>query len=183
MKANWLKISVAAITSMIIVIIVIEKSKSGFAYVPLILTTTGSSGTSTWNANTSTLNVPVYWNGSPVRDTLSSARAFNTAYQMSTTNYVEIVPSFQISCSLSLTGGTTGTVFIEDSVIGGPGWVVKGSMVASNTGSLTIGLNTVQISGGALPLFLAPTNYWRLRTNSGVGTPVFTMAQGNKATF
>lgn len=119
----------------------------------------------------------------PVNDTLSAARAFNQAFQMSTTAFVDINPCVNISCNLSLTSGQSGEAILEVSANGTSGWIAKGNISGSNTGTLTIGLNTTQITGGCMTLKLDPGWYWRIRTNNITGTPTYTMRQGNKTTY
>lgn len=118
----------------------------------------------------------------PAVDTLSASRPFNTAFLASSTKYVEIRISASISCSLSLTGGTSGTIFLETS----PDlvtWTPRGQLNASSTGSLTLGLNTVQISGGQLSALVSPTFFWRARSNNNTGTATFTMLAGEKVIY
>lgn len=111
-------------------------------------------------------------------DTLSSSRTFNTSY-LSPTTYSEIRPSVQISCSLSLITGQSGVIYLETSA-DNTTWIIKGSLSGSNTGTLTIGLSTVQVTGGQLYTTLLPNTYWRLRTANVTGSPTYTMQQGNK---
>lgn len=113
----------------------------------------------------------------------SGGRNFNQAYQISSTRYTTISVSPQVSCSLSLTGGQAGEAILEISANGSSGWIYCGQVSASNTGTLTIGLNTVQISGGELRQNLPPGYYWRLRTNNTTGTPTFTFNGGNEITY
>lgn len=113
----------------------------------------------------------------------SGGRNFNQAYQISSTRYTAISVSPQVSCSLSLTGGQAGEAILEISANGSSGWIYCGQVSASNTGTLTIGLNTVQISGGELRQNLPPGYYWRLRTNNTTGTPTFTFNGGNEITY
>ncbi len=116
---------------------------------------------------------------SPVVTSIASgARNFNQAYQLSTTKYSDIRVSSQISCSLSLAGGQSGQIFLEYSADGSTGWTLAGLVPSSNTGTLTVGLNTVQISGGQISTPLPPGYYWRLRTNNVTGTPTYTFTGG-----
>lgn len=110
--------------------------------------------------------------------TSTGARSFNTAYRESTTNLYNVALSSQIACNLSLTGGQAGTITLEISPNGTSGWVAVGTLSASNTGTLTIGLNTTQISGGQLSYDVPATYYWRLTTNNTTGTPTYTFNGG-----
>lgn len=147
----------------------------------LSVTTTGT-GAATYNNTTGIINVPTPTSISAT-DTLSASRAFNTAYTMSSTRYVRVAPSFGISCGLTLTGGTSGNVYLEKSANGTTNWITLDQIPASNTGTLTIGLATTQISGGSMSADIDPTFFWRLRTENITGTPVFTMNVGNKTTY
>ncbi len=168
----------------------------------ITLTTTGS-GAASYNSTSGVLNVPTntgstYTAGtgisiasnvvtntlpfSPTPDTLSAARSFNTSYTMSSTKYVEVCISAQVSASLSLTGGQGGTITLQTSPTGSV-WSDKGSIVGSNTGALTIGLSTVQITGGQVCTMLPPTYYYRMATTNNTGTPTFTNLTGNKTTY
>ena len=113
----------------------------------------------------------------------SGARNFNTAYQVSTTRPSEIKVSSQISASLSLSGGQGGEVYLEYSANGSTGWTLGGMISGSNTGALTIGLSTVQVTGGMLSVWLPAGYYWRLRTNNTTGTPTYTFTGGTQTIF
>lgn len=118
----------------------------------------------------------------PTLDTLSSARAFNTAFRMSTTKYVDVEISASISCNLTLTGGQSGEVIYETSPDAST-WTQKGKIVNSSTGTVVVGIATTAAGGSGITLSLAPGDYWRARTNNVSGTPVFTMNQGAKKTY
>jgi hypothetical protein len=121
--------------------------------------------------------------GNPVVDTISTARIMNTAYRISTTGNTDINVCFSISCNLSLSGGQAGEVYLETSSDGITNWQRRGMIPASNTGSLTVGLNTTQVSGGQLSALLPAGWYWRLRTNNTTGTPTYTFLGGNKISY
>jgi hypothetical protein len=116
----------------------------------------------------------------PVPTPISTgARNFNTAYQVSATRPVQISVSPQVSCSLSLSGGQGGEVVLEISPNGSTGWIYIGQVVGTNTGSLTVGLSTVQVTGGQLIADLPVGYYWRLRTNNLTGSPTYTFNGGS----
>lgn len=108
----------------------------------------------------------------------TGSRSFNTAYRESTTQIYNISVSTQISCNLSLSGGQAGTITLEISSNGTSGWIPVGVLAGSNTGTLTIGLNTTQITGNQLSYDVPATWYWRLTTNSTVGSPTYTYNKG-----
>lgn len=116
-------------------------------------------------------------------DTISSSRSFNFAYQLSASRWSQLWVSATISCSLSLTSGQSGEVFLEYSADGSTNWTLCGKISGSNTGTLTIGLNTTQLSGSQLSILLPPGYYWRMRTNNVTGTPTYTLHGGSKIIY
>ncbi len=113
----------------------------------------------------------------------TGSRNFNQAYQISSTRPSRISISTQISCNLSLTGGQAGNVQLQVSANGSTGWVTVGTLTASNTGTLTIGLNTTQISGGQLSVDLPAGYYWQALTTNTIGTPTYTFNNGYQITY
>jgi hypothetical protein len=106
------------------------------------------------------------------------ARSFNTAYQLSTTEDLNITVSATVSCSLTLLAGADGSAILEFSANGTTGWTYIGQIDGSNTGTLTVGLNTNQKTGGTITAGLPKSHYWRLRTVNNTGTPTFTWNGG-----
>lgn len=148
------------------------------------LTTTGvSAGTYDWVTVDSKGRVTAGAN-TPVPTAIASGgRNFNQAYQISSTRPSKISVSSQMSCSLTLVSGASGEVILEISANGTSGWIYSGQISGSNTGTLTIGLNTAQITGGQLTEDLPSGYYWRLRTNNVSGTPTYTFKGGNERTY
>lgn len=116
-------------------------------------------------------------------DTISTARAFNTAYQMSTTKNVLVSISASASPTLSLSGGQAGEVYLEISANGSTNWLSYGKIAIGNTGTLTIGLNTTGLGGAGLSAIVPAGYFWRARTNNLTGTPTYVFNGGGKATF
>lgn len=151
-----------------------------------------TSGNITLNLNTSGVSAGTYdWvtvdtkgrvtagANSPIPTAVASgARNFNQAYQLSSTrpSYVSVSP--QVSCNLSLTTGQAGTAILEISANGTTGWIYIGQISGSNTGALTIGLNTTQVTGAPITADLPIGYYWRLRTSNTTGTPTYTFLGG-----
>lgn len=149
------------------------------------LTTTGvSAGTYDWVTVDTKGRVTAAANA-PLPTTIASGgRNFNQAYQISSTRPTTISVSVQISCNLSLTGGQAGNIQLQISANGTSGWTTVAQLTASNTGTLTIGLNTTQISGGQLVYEGLPAGYyWRLVTTNTTGTPTYTFNGGFEKTF
>lgn len=110
------------------------------------------------------------------------AVTLNSATQISTTRDSLVSYSVDISCTLSLTGGQTGTVFLEyadDSAFTTN--VVEAARTANgNSGTLTIGLNITQLSTASVSGAVPAGKYRRLRTANTLGTPVFTYRSGQE---
>lgn len=109
----------------------------------------------------------------------SGSKSFNTAYQVSATNDAYLTVSPQISCNLSLSGGQAGTITLEISANGTSGWILMGVVSGSNTGTLTIGLNTTQVSGAPMFAYIPAGYYYRMTTNNTTGSPTYTFNGGN----
>lgn len=121
---------------------------------------------------------------SPVPTAIASgARNLNQAYQVSATRPAFISVSPAISCNLSLSGGQAGNAQLQISANGSTGWIVVGVLQSSNTGTLTIGLNTTQISGAPMDVALPAGYYWRIATTNTTGTPTFTFNGGYELIF
>lgn len=148
----------------------------------LSLTATGVSGAATYNNSTGVFNIPIYATSAPTVDTISSARTFNTVYLMSSTKYVDVRVSAEITCALSLSGGQDGMITLQISPDAST-WTTASRLRGSNTGTLTIGLATTQITGGQLSAIVPPNYYWKVITTNNTGTPTYTMQQGNKITY
>lgn len=115
----------------------------------------------------------------PVPTVISSgARNFNQAYQISYTRPAKISVSTTVTCALSLAGGQAGNIQLQISANGTSGWITVGQITGSNTGTLTIGLNTSQASGGQMDVDLPVGYYWRIITNNTTGTPAYTFDGG-----
>lgn len=96
--------------------------------------------------------------------TSTTSRSFNSNFQPSANRASLVRYTVQIACALTLSGGQTGSVFLEYSADGSTGWVEAGRVVNTNTGAVVIGVsitntNAFQITG------LIPNGYYvRLRT-------------------
>lgn len=109
------------------------------------------------------------------------SRTLNAAFQPSASQDVLGHYSFSISCSLSLTGGSAGNIAVQianNSSMTGAETVAV--LSASNTGSLTIGLNTVQISPATCAVEIPKTWYCKFVTTNTTGTPTFSYTGGQE---
>lgn len=113
----------------------------------------------------------------------AGTRNFNQAYQLSSTNSSYITVSPQVSCAHSVSGGQSGTVTLEISPNGSTGWIFIGVLVGENTGSLSLGINTVDVTGCQLSTTLPPGYYWRLTTANVTGTPTYTFNGGAEIVY
>ena len=136
-------------------------------------------------------NCVYYYDGSswvqmtavPIARTQSAVtRSFNTSFQLSTTHDGTVEYSVDVSCSLSLTTGATGTVFLEiaDDSAFTTNVQELSRFVNGNTGTLTIGLGLTQNVTGVLSGFVPRGKYVRIRTNNTSGSPTFTYRSGQE---
>lgn len=144
------------------------------------LTTTGTSGASTYNNSTGVLNVPVYTPASPVQS--SATRTLNTAFQISTTRNSLVMYSVQITVSASITGGQNGDVVLE--IASDSGFTTNVQTVAvsglGQTYTLAIALAGVQPQTTVVSGFVPVGYYARLRTVNNTGTPGFAYRFGQE---
>ncbi len=112
-------------------------------------------------------------------------RTLNSAFQISTLRGTFVNYSVDIACALSLTGGQTGTVFLEIANDSGftSGVQELTRAVNGNTGTLTIGLNITQNSTGQVSGYVPPAKYVRIRTANTTGTPTFNYRSGQEVIF
>lgn len=112
----------------------------------------------------------------------SQTRTINgTGYQVSITQPSLVSYCIQIASTLSLSGGQTGTVFLEispDNIT----YTEVGRFVNGNTGTLTIGLNTTDTKSSQLSAYVPKSYYVRLRQTSS-GTPTITYISGQETLF
>lgn len=103
-------------------------------------------------------------------------RSLNTAFQISTTQDAFVSYSVDISCTMSLTSGQTGSVTLQYADDSGFTTNVKTVQSGSNgnTGTLTIGLALTQIGTAQLSGMIPSSKYVKLVTTNVTGTPTFT---------
>lgn len=101
--------------------------------------------------------------------------AVNTSRQPSTAQDTLVIASVDITTTLSLSGGTTGKVALQyaDNTGFTTNVVNVQNFTNSNTGTLTIGLNTAQIGTAALTGIVPAGKYYRLVTTNVTGTPTY----------
>lgn len=114
------------------------------------------------------------------RSQSSVSRSLNSAFQISSTRDSLTNYSVSISTSLSLTGGTAGSAYLEISPNGSNGWVEVCRVQNSNLGALTIGLSLSQNMTFVLNGYIPAGYYCRLRTENNTGTPTFGYVSGQE---
>lgn len=116
------------------------------------------------------------------RSQSSASRSLNTIFQVSATRDVFAIYSIDVSCTLSLIGGQTGSVFLEIATNSGftTGVQELCRFVNGNTGTLTIGLNITQDYTSCMSGYVPAGNYVRIRTDNTVGTPSFAFRSGQE---
>lgn len=101
------------------------------------------------------------------------SRSLNSAFQISTNRDALAFYSVSIPMNLSLSGGQLGSVVLEyadDSGIS-TNVVTVGTVTNGNTGTLTIGLNTVASLGCQISGVIPAGKYVRIRPVDTTGTP------------
>lgn len=109
-------------------------------------------------------------------------RSLNTIFQISATRDSIVNYCINVSCTLSISGGQTGTVFLEIASNAAFTTNVQQivSLVNGNTGTLTIGLNIVQNYTGTVSGFVPAGYYCRIRSSNTSGTPTFSYVSGQE---
>lgn len=151
-----------------------------------------SSGTITLNLNTSGVTAGTY-SGVTVnnkgivtagtnRSYSAASRTLNSAYQISTTRDCFVSYGVDVSATISLLAGQTGTVVLEYADNSGmtTNVVTVQTSVNGNTGTLTVGLNLTQTTTQSVTGIIPAGKYVRLRTVNTTGTPTFTYRTGQE---
>lgn len=104
------------------------------------------------------------------------SRTLNSAYQISSTRAAFVSYAVDISATLTISGGATGTVFLEYADDSGftTNVVTVNSSANGNTGTLTVGLSLTQTATGTVAGVIPAGKYVRLRTANTTGSPSFT---------
>lgn len=144
-----------------------------------------SSGSITANLNASGVSAGTYSGvtvttkgivtAGTTRSFANPSRTLNSAFQISSTRDAIVSYTVDISASLTLSGGATGTVTLEYADDSGftTNVVTVQSSVNGNTGALTIGLSLTQTASASLCGVIPAGKYVRLRTANTAGTPSF----------
>lgn len=151
-----------------------------------------SSGSFTANLNTSGVSAGTYSSvtvtnkgivtSATNRSQASASRSLNSGFQISTTRDSLVNYSVDVSCTATLLGGQTGTVFLE--VASDSGFTTNLQEVArsvnGNSVSLAIAITVIQNVTGTLTGYVPAGYYVRIRTANTVGTPTFSYRSGQE---
>lgn len=112
-------------------------------------------------------------------------RSLNSAFQISSTRNTKVTYAVSIAATLSLSGGQLGTVVLEYADDSGftTNVVTVQTSANGNTGTLALGLNTVQTGTALLSGDIPASKYVRLRTVNTTGTPTFTMGTAQEVLY
>ncbi|SKA15573.1 hypothetical protein, partial [Sediminibacterium ginsengisoli] len=113
------------------------------------------------------------------RQPSSATRSFNSSFQVSATKDASVRYSVEIACSISVSGGQAGVVFLEISPNNST-WTEAGRFSNSNTGAVVIGLSVTSSVAGQISADVPAGYYVRLRTSATTGSPVFTYQSGQE---
>jgi len=146
----------------------------------LNLTTTGTSGASTYDANTNTLNVPVYEgdtynlralqkSGASVPLKLNAASGTDSEVSFTEGNNVTLTRNSDTEITISATGGNAGVSSITNAF----GTYISGTNNTAATGAVglgTINLSAINGTSIATTRFLSKDNTWDVISASGSNT-------------
>lgn len=129
-------------------------------------------------ANLGVLPDSISWLMSPITGTRSFSNpslAVNTSRQASATQDALVNASVDITSALSLSGGASGKVSLQyaDNTGFSTNVVTVQSFTNSNTGTLTIGINTSQVETASLTGIVPAGKFYRLVTTNVTGTPTY----------
>lgn len=116
------------------------------------------------------------------RSQSAASRSLNTVFQINSTRDSLSVYSVDIACTLSLSGGQNGTIFLEicPTSAFSTGIQELSRFSNANTGTLSLGLNIIQDITSTITGYVPAGYYVRLRTNNNSGTPTFTLTSGQE---
>lgn len=108
----------------------------------------------------------------PMSSTMSTV-VLGTSYQVGVTRFTFVTTTAQISSTLSLSGGQSGTVSLQTSPDNST-WTTIATETNNSTGSLTLGLNLIQVQATSLCGFVPPGYYFKVVSS---GTSTFSQLQ------
>lgn len=116
------------------------------------------------------------------RSQSSTTHSLNTCFQISTTRDVLAIYSVQMVSTLTLAGGTVGTIAIDTYDDSGctTNLQTVGKTTDGNTGTLTVGLNTSQTVADTLVGYIQAGKYVKISATSSTGTATFSYLLGQE---
>jgi hypothetical protein len=102
-----------------------------------------------------------------------------TTFTVSSTKQAFVNYNVTISCTATIGSASTGSVALQYSVDAGSNWITVGTVSNSNTVTLAIVLNSVQVSGYQLSGYI-PTNALVRMNSSSSGTTVISYVTGQE---
>lgn len=116
-------------------------------------------------------------------DFASVNRTLNTVFHIAWSSDAYANYSIDIACTLTITGGEEGTVYLEyaDNEAFTTNVTEVSRTVNGNTGTLGIGLDITQNSTAQLSGMIPYGKYVKIRTQNNTGTPTFTYRSGQEA--
>lgn len=121
----------------------------------------------------------------PAKVFANPTRSLNTAFQPSSTRDAHVSYAVDISVSLSLSGGATGTVTLEYADDSGftTNVVSVNSSTNGTSGTLTLGLGLTQLGTVTVDGIIPAGKYVKLVTANTTGTPTFTFRSAQEVLF
>lgn len=105
-----------------------------------------------------------------------------TTYTISSTQAARVYYTIEISCTASIGSSSVGNVLFQYSVNGGTTWIDGGEVKNSNTVTLAIALNSVNVQRGVIP-FEVPANALCRMTQSSTGTTTISYIRGSERLY
>lgn len=111
-----------------------------------------------------------------------TTRTLDSCFQVSSTRDANVSYAVEVSASLSLSGGTQGTAYLEIFTNSGctTGTQEVTRFTNGNSGTLTIGLGLTQVISGQLSGIIPAGAWAKIRTQNNTGTPTFTSRPGQE---
>lgn len=165
--------SVAAFPAMSTITISGDATGSGTTSIPITLANTGVAAAQYEYTTVNTKGLTT--SGYTLTDHNNSRAIGTTGFQVSTTVDSYVTYTGTVSCNLSLSGGAEGYILVQTSPDNST-WTTKGEIGGSNTGTLTVGLNTTQKNRGSVTLRIPKSYYVRIVSSTVTGTPTYTLS-------
>lgn len=146
------------------------------------VTTGTAAATITGTSPNQVLNLTLPSNPAQARVFSYPARTLNTCYQISATRDAHVYYAVDISASVTVTGGTRGSVYLRtytnSTCTTGQQTVISGSSGLPAVVSVTVGLTN--LGTATLPGMIPAGRWVRIETVNDQLTPVFTARQGQE---